>query len=320
MSSQHIQQIEHGSFAGHETFPFRYTWLRKAIDLVTSDPEGFGREDAMVLLGVGKNMVRSMRHWGMATGVIEEDAAVSNNRGRSLQVSDFGRRLLGPSGWDPYLEDQGSIWLLHAHLASRPDWATTWFWAFNHLPQPEFTKAELSRWLLDFATQRGWGRVAETSIRRDVDTFLRTYVASQPGRKTPIEETLDCPLVELGLVREFGLRGHFILTRGPQPTLPDELVAWSLAVLLDRMGTTTGTVSLEKVAYAPGSPGRIFCLSEDALIARLERLGEVTLGAMTFDDTAGLRQVLVNQKPNPNSLLTAYYDRARSPEERRSAS
>ena len=74
MSSPLFPQIEHGSFAGHETFPFRYTWLRKAIDLVTADPEAFGREDAMVHLGVGKNMVRSMRHWAMAAGVIEEDS------------------------------------------------------------------------------------------------------------------------------------------------------------------------------------------------------------------------------------------------------
>ena len=86
------------------------------------------------------------------------------------------------------------------------------------------------------------------------------------------------------------------------------------------METTTGTVSLEKVAYAPGSPGRVFCLSEDALVARLERLGEVSLGAMTFDDTAGLRQVLVNQKPNPGRLLKRYYDRVRVSEGKRTAS
>ena len=320
MSPPLFPQIEHGSFAGHETFSFRYTWLRRAIDLISTDPEGFGRENAMVQLGVGKNMVRSMRHWAMATGVIEEDPTVTNNRGRCLRVTEFGRQLLSDDGWDPYLEDQGSLWLLHARLVAAPDWSTTWYWVFNHMPQPEFTKAELSRWLLDFAAQRGWARVAETSIRRDVDCFLNTYVASQPGRKTPIEETLDCPLVELGLVREFGLRGHFIISRGQQATLPDEMVAWSLAELLARMDTSTGTVSLEKVAYAPGSPGRIFCLSEDALIGRLERLGEVTLGAMTFDDTAGLRQVLINQKPNPTNLLKRYFHRARSPRSARTAS
>ena len=180
MSSLQFPPIEHGSFAGHETFPFRYTWLRKAIDLVASDPEGFGREDAMVRLGVGKNMVRSMRHWGMATGVIEEDPTVENNRGRSLRATEFGNRLLGADGWDPYLEDQGSIWLLHARLVSASDWATTWYWVFNHLPQPEFTKAELSRWLLDFATQRGWGtscRDVYSPRRRLLSTHVRSLAA-----------------------------------------------------------------------------------------------------------------------------------------------
>lgn len=308
-------QVESGSFAGHETFPFRYTWLRKAIDFVANDPEAFGREDAMVELGVGKNMVKSMRHWAMACGVLE---AVPETRYRQLRVTELGTRLFGENGWDPFMEDHATLWLLHAKLAASPEWATTWYWVFNHLPQPEFSKGELGRWLFDFAGERGWARVAETSVRRDVDCFVRSYVPSEPGRKAPIEDTLDCPLVELRLVREIG-RGHYIVARGPQPTLPDELVAWSVAELLHRSGIQTGTVSLEKVAYAPGSPGRIFCLSEDALIAQLDRIGEVTLGAATFDDTAGLRQVLVGRELNPMEILNRYYMRSRSPQLARKA-
>lgn len=310
MVSPMVPLIEKGSFAGHETFPFRYTWLRKAMDFIADDAEAFGREDAMVELGVGKNMVRSMRHWSLACGILEEDPA---SRGRRLKATDFGKRLLGEDGWDPYLEDQATLWILHARLSSTPEWATTWYWVFNHLHQAEFTKAELSRWLLDFAGERGWSRVAEISVRRDIDCFVRTYVASELGRKTPIEDTLECPLVELGLVREFGTRGHYIVGRGSQPTLPDELVAWRLAEMLERLEITTGTVSLEKIAYAPGSPGRIFCLSEDALVSRLERLEEVTAGAMTFDDTAGLRQVLVSRKPVAQDILSRYYHHTRSP-------
>jgi hypothetical protein len=316
MAAASALQLESGSFAGHETFPFRYTWLRKAMDFVAKDPEAFGREDAMVELGVGKNMVRSMRHWALACGVLEEDSA---SRGRRLRATGFGQKVLGADGWDPYLEDQATVWILHAQLASRPEWATTWYWVFNHLPQAEFTKAELSRWLLSFASDRGWTRVGEVSIRRDIDCFVRTYVASAPGRKTPIEETLDCPLVELGLVREFGSRGHFMVSRGPQPTLPDELVAWRLAELLGRMEITTGTISLEKIAYAPGSPGRVFCLSEEALVGRLERLSDVTSGALSFDDTAGLRQVLVSRRPEPEEILGRYYFRTRSPGTARTA-
>jgi hypothetical protein len=303
-----LPQIESGSFAGHETFPFRYTWLKKAMEFVRKDPEAFGRDDAMVELGVGKNMVKSMRHWARACGVIEE---VAGKRGRELKVSDFGELLFGDGGWDPYLEDHGTLWVLHAKLASTPEWATTWYWVFNHLPQPEFTKVELTKWLFGFAVDRGWGRVAETSIRRDVDCFLRTYVPGEPSRQTPIEDTLDCPLVELRLVREVD-HGQFIVARGAQPTLPDELVAWSLAEQLAKAESRVGTVSLEKIAYGAGSPGRVFCLGEDALVARLERLGALTLDAVTFDDTAGLRQVLVNRKPNPVEILKRYYHRTQA--------
>ena len=64
------------SFAGHETFPFRYTWLKKGVDAVGKDPEVFGREDAMVTFGVGKNMVSSIRHWGLAVGTLDENASI----------------------------------------------------------------------------------------------------------------------------------------------------------------------------------------------------------------------------------------------------
>jgi hypothetical protein len=304
-----VPHIEQYSFAGHETFPFRYTWLRKALDFVTEDSEAFGRDDAMVRLGVGKNMVKSIRHWALACGVLAE---VPGTRGRRLETTDFGRLLLPNTGWDPYLEDQASLWLLHAKLASTPEWATTWYWVFNHLPQPEFSKTELAKWLSNFVGSRQWSRVADASIRRDIDCFVRTYVPSEPSRKAPSEDTLDCPLVELGLIREFGTRGHYMISRGSQPTLPDELVAWSLGELLLRLDLTSGTISLDKVAFAPGSPGRVFCLSEDALVARLERLSVVTMGALAFDDTAGLRQILINRREDPSDFLSRYYHRTTS--------
>lgn len=62
----------HGSFGGHETFTFRYGWLKKGVDGLEQQPDIFGQESAMVQLGVGKNMVRSIRHWCLATQVIRE--------------------------------------------------------------------------------------------------------------------------------------------------------------------------------------------------------------------------------------------------------
>ena len=61
------------SFSGHQTFPFRYTWLKKGVDAVIDDPTIFSSEYASVTLGVGKNMVDSIRHWCRVAGLITTD-------------------------------------------------------------------------------------------------------------------------------------------------------------------------------------------------------------------------------------------------------
>ena len=65
-------------FSGHETFPFRYAWLKKGFDGLLRRPDVFGSDDAMVELGVGKNRVRSIRHWCLATRVLEEGGLLPN--------------------------------------------------------------------------------------------------------------------------------------------------------------------------------------------------------------------------------------------------
>ncbi len=85
-------------FAGHETFTLRYGWLKKAVDATHERQDIFLQDDALVTLGVGKNMVRSIRHWGLVTGILED---VPNNRGRAIRPSTLGDLLFGPRGLDP---------------------------------------------------------------------------------------------------------------------------------------------------------------------------------------------------------------------------
>jgi hypothetical protein len=287
-------------------------WLPKAVKYVGEDSENFNRDDALVRLGVGKNMVKSMRHWGLACGVLEE-RAITGSRLKKLAVSEFGTKLFSPEGWDPYLEDAATPWLLHWELAAHPARATTWFWVFNQCPQPEFTKDELVGWLLAFAEQTNATRTSEASLRRDIDVFLRCYAAGKASRSEPLEESLECPLVELELVREFGQRGTYLLRRGDQPSLPDAVFAYALGRFIERSESSARTLALEDVAYAPGSPGRVFCLSEDALLLRLEALESATKGGIVFDETAGLRQILLKRALDPMKLLADYYRSAAQP-------
>lgn len=97
------------SYTGHETFPFRYSWPTKGVRFLELHPDLFARGDAIVVLGVGKNMVGSIRHWCDTLGLIERA-----DRLGQMRPTPLGQALLGPGGWDPYLQNPGpsagSLW------------------------------------------------------------------------------------------------------------------------------------------------------------------------------------------------------------------
>ncbi|MBI2377783.1 MAG: DUF4007 family protein [Deltaproteobacteria bacterium] len=324
-----LAAIDRPAFGGHETFPLRYTWLRKALDGVTEDPQLFVREDALVRLGVGKNMVRSMRHWGLAAGVLAEPEAHAERRAGFVETTNFGRALLADDGWDPYLEDPGTLWILHWRIASTPSMAATWFYVFGEFAERRFTRAGLVDRLLALAKERKWPKVSQASLKRDVDTFVRSYVPPSGARQRHFEDQLDSPLAELGLITERE-PGTYEIQRGPQPTLPDEVFAYALNEFLRRRGQTTAkpvrrgappaeaqlgllgrdeakTLPAERLHFEEGSPGRTFALDAAGLFSRLERLQDLTEGALSFDSTAGLSQVYVHNLLDPQKLLTRYY-------------
>jgi hypothetical protein len=163
-----VAAIQH-SFSGHETFPFRYPWLKKGFDAVLDDPAVFTRDNAVTTLGVGKNMVRSIRHWCLAAGILAEKSEAG------LRPTDLGTLLLADKGLDPYLEDPATLWVLHWQIACNRSRATTWFWTFSHFNEPEFTREALASALFKWTQTLPGKPVAESSVRRDVELFLRTY-------------------------------------------------------------------------------------------------------------------------------------------------
>lgn len=280
-------------FGGHETFPFRYGWLKKAVDGVNS----LGDDRAIVELGVGKNMVRSIRHWGLATQMLK----VGN--GRKLEVSEIGRLLL--QEWDPYLEDPASLWLIHWLLIHNPAKSAVWHLAFTCYPKPEFTKAGLLEYLIDFVARHGL-KVKDSTLSRDVDCFVRTYVSSRSDREL-LEDSFGCPLIELALIQPLRDGEGFRFAIGPKPTLPLEVFGYALFDYLEKAVSERQTLSLSECLYGQGSPGQVFKLDENSLIEYLEALQEYTGGAVLLDETSGLKQLYRRRKVAPLSLLEAYY-------------
>jgi hypothetical protein len=292
------------TFSGHETFAFRYGWLHKGVQLAAEDPTAFFRDDAVRRLGVGKNMVSSVRHWCQTLGLIGVDGRLKNGG-----VKPLGSALFGGDGFDPFLEHHGTLWLLQWQLCRRAHGASTWHYAFTRWNKSVFSRDDLVTWLLKVAEDTGDAKTSRASLKRDVDVFLRTYVPSRLSPKRAPEDSFDCPLSELGLIREVE-SGVYQFQRAARLSLPPTILAVALWDYWRRSAPEQRTLSFERVMYGAGSPGGAFQLSEAGMAELLSRLPRKA--RLTFDESAGMRR-LVRQKAGDASLLEllkAYYDGA----------
>ncbi|RUX21692.1 DUF4007 family protein [Mesorhizobium sp. M7A.F.Ca.US.011.01.1.1] len=275
--------------SGHETFSLRLLWLKKAFDHA-SGPDGvdrrtFQEQNAIATFGVGKNMALSMRHWALATKILDVSPT-------HLRATDLGRLIFADgTGLDPYLEHPSTLWLMHSNLVSEPRVATTFYYAFNLLNQLAFTRDDLVRAMAAIVDARGTERATAETLKRDVEVFVRSYA---PRHSDTGEDAVEPLLVELGLLREQRSTGQLEFVRGQKPSLEDSIFALVLKQFWERQHSLSPTLSVEQVQYDPGSPGRVFKLDEDSLVARLMSIGDATAGKMMWTDTAGLRQVALN--------------------------
>lgn len=294
------------SFSGHQTFPFRYAWLPKGVQGVARDSELFWRNEALTTLGVGKNMVDSIRHWCEATRLIESDSRASRSR-----VLPLGKFLFGSGrsvrGVDPFLEDPATLWLLHWQLTARPMPASTWYLAFTKWGRTTFTREQLAKWIFGVARQSTASRSSQASIKRDVDVFLRTYAPNRVDRRRPLEDSFDCPLAELGLIREVE-PGLYEFAVGRKASLPASILVYSLLEFWEDAAPNQETLSLERMLFDAGSPGAAFKLDDKAAIQLLESLPRSA--PIRYDETAGLRTIIRNRSAGiatRNQVLEAHY-------------
>lgn len=297
--------MENASFTGHETFTFRWGWLKKAFDAVSENPSFFYEDDAFTQLGVGKNMVRSIRYWSVATGLVQEDPDPNDARLKVFVPSDIGARLLSDDGWDPYIEDPATLWLLHWLLVREPSYATTWHLAFTVLRRNDFTRDELLDFLLPYVEQ-STSRATESSLLRDVNCFIRTYVGSESEGLT--EEALECPLVDLHLIQRLSDSGSYRFNIGSKPSLPGRMLAFTIADFATRRQTATTLLSVDDCLYRPGSPGQAFKLDPASFIGMVEQLEHDMNGRVRLSQTVGLQQVIIADDIQPLLVLAGVYE------------
>lgn len=294
--------IQRVKFSGHQTFSLRYGWLEKGYAFVAEN-KSFTHDTAIVDLGVGKNMVDSIKYWCELAYIIKDDA-----------VTTFGTKLLDESnGWDPFLEDLASWWLLHWKMMTNPYYKTSGTALFSSLHTSIFSKKDVAEAALRFVAPDKKAP-ADTSVMRDVDCFLRSYCGLKRFEtKKLTEEPFDCPFEELNLIQPMNEGAFYRFFIGPKPSLPAEILGYAIADYF--ISTNRNAMNLQGVLYNESSPGRIFMLNENALVEAVQELQKNPIWSkyISFIESAGIAQILCSMEQNTlDSLLDGYYGKGTS--------
>ena len=290
------------AFGRHETFPLRYSWLTKGYQALLNNPKVFGSPDATVTLGVGKNMVGAIRYWLLASRLIEpaED--------KGFQPTPVGSAIFGKKGYDPYLEDEATIWLIHWLITTNPEQATAWYWFFNHFHKPEFVSQEVATALYDFVSRQKL-KSAATTVKNDATIILRMYARTKGNGRTPLEEALDSPLSQLNLISQSPGGRSYASRPADREGLPNGIFGYAIAELFDDMGVNE--LPIKDLMYSKEgypSPGAIFRLTENALITKLEQLMHEAPGVFETRETAGIHQLYLLENVDPMFFLKLHYE------------
>lgn len=180
-------------FTGHDTFACRATWLHKGLNyLENNDLTSITKGDAVVPLGVGKNMLQAIRHWVRAFNLVDE-------QGQRTPES----KLIGTQqdpGFDHLLESTDSLWMLHLNLV-QSEYASIYPIFFKEFFKRKssglFTEEEFIRFLKSYLLQNNAKSQSEKTLRNDFKVLLDLYC---PKASKGQEDALTNLLTDLNLI------------------------------------------------------------------------------------------------------------------------
>ena len=278
-------------FSGHESFPCRSLWLKKGYDYLVAG-NSFNDQEAVVKLGVGKNMVSAIRFWLKVFGISKND-----------EVSAIGRYLFDDEcGKDKYLEDLATLWLLHYKLVSSGEAVIYWMlFCGLQRERSQFTREQaLSYVRLKMAELGKPNLFNENTVKKDIAVLLQNYLLP---RKPQTNEDFSSLLIDLDLIRqnEDGKEYHFNVEGKRKVTR--EVFMYALVDLKER--THDNTIPYELIQECIGL---VFCMQDFETIAMVQDLSRKYAKYMAYSEVAGIRQVQFIKDLSKEQILDDYYE------------
>jgi hypothetical protein len=292
------------SFTGHETFVCKQFWLKKGYDYLKEEKK-FSDHNAVVGLGVGKNMVSAIHFWMKAFGLVEDG---------SHEPNQLAESIFQEGGFDPYIEDIGTLWLLH-YLLVKTNKASIYSLFFNEFRKTRFDFS--SEQLFGFLSRKSKednNQTGENSIKRDIQVFTKMYLNPESNSKKNIEDAFSGLFLDLNLIRfikaesskDKGTKLWYQLKNENRLDLPPHIL---LYVILDNLENTK-TITLKQLSVEPNSPGLVFALDKESLFNKLKQLTEMYRNKIILTEDAGIQVLQFKNEIRKEEVLNDYYTSA----------
>ena len=303
------EAIPKPTFANHESFHLRYGWLKKAYDQILEDPEVFTRTDATVKLGVGKNMVRSIKFWGVANKIIEITNAVKKTIVKPTSMGDI--IFNNKTGLDPYLEKIDTLWLLHWLLYAPPCNIPVWWMIMNDFSATNVKIEDVTESIITRITNISeWKTPSPKSIKKDIDVFVHTYTTRQD--KLSMEDYLDCPFRQLHMIKQSS-RETMRFVFGKKHGLSPLIMTFACLDFIDRLDMKIKNISISRLATEVGGVGNIFKINENDLLQLIDQACRIS-DSIELQNINGAPHLVFDSAKNASidALSLAYDKKIRS--------
>lgn len=279
------------TFSGHESFACKTLWLKKGYDFVAGRND-FNSPDAVITLGVGKNMVGSIRYWLKAFGITDTKGS----------PTDLGKYLFDDNeGKDKYLEDLATLWLLHFNIVHLGE-ATLYkmFFCGVQRERTQFEREQIVTYVkLKMAEAGKQTLFNENTVKKDVGVLLQSYTLP---RKPQSNEDYSTLFLDLDLIRQNAEgKGYYINTEGKRKVTKEVFMYGLLTIKGD-----DNTIAYETIQE---QLGLTFCMTDAETIAMLKSLAKTYGKYMAYSDVAGIRQVQFTRELDPQQVLDDYYEK-----------
>ena len=245
-----------------------------------------------IKMGVGKNMVASIRYWLKVFGLCQND-----------QPTWIGNYLFNnEDGRDPYMEDLATLWILHFHLVFNQD-ATLYnlFFCGYQKGHTQFEREQIVTYVkLNMIEANKQTVFNENTVKKDVSVLIQNYALP---RKYQSNEDFSSLLIDLDLIRQNTEgKGYYVNIDGKRK-VAKEIFMYALLVLKEQEGDNT--ISYDTVQ---DKVGLTFCMQDYETIEMLKLLANEYSDYISYNDNAGIRMIQFTQNLGKEQVLNDYYE------------